>query len=217
MAISRELYQNLINDQQVIITPYNAGDLVNNYYQLHNNGNLRMYETMYAENTTIDTENPPKQTEIAIPKTGYVLEPSRIYYMTLQEIVTSPKYTMNIVPHPDLGQFGLTINCDASSGEQLNVTLTSTHPIKIYPKQVTACLYLEEGDTGTGSVPIGAILAWGGGEIPYGFCICDGSNGSPDLTGQFIRGSTSNREVNATPLLDNGSGIYDLVFIMRYK
>ena len=66
MSISRELYQNLINDQQVIITPYNAGDLVNNYYQLHNNGNLRMYETMYAENTTIDTENPPKQTEIAI-------------------------------------------------------------------------------------------------------------------------------------------------------
>jgi hypothetical protein len=40
-------------------------------------------------------------------------------------------------------------------------------------------------------IPPGAILAWSGtiASIPTGWAICDGTNGTPDLTDQFIRGA----------------------------
>jgi hypothetical protein len=40
-------------------------------------------------------------------------------------------------------------------------------------------------------LPRGAIIMWGGsiGSIPAGWQLCDGSNGSPDLRGQFIAGA----------------------------
>lgn len=42
------------------------------------------------------------------------------------------------------------------------------------------------------SLPIGSILAYAGvlGDIPTGWAICDGSNGTPDLTDSFVMGGT---------------------------
>ena len=40
-------------------------------------------------------------------------------------------------------------------------------------------------------VPIGGIIAWAGAanDLPAGYQLCDGSNGTPDLRNQFIRGA----------------------------
>lgn len=44
---------------------------------------------------------------------------------------------------------------------------------------------------GGGSVPSGVILMWSGSlaTIPAGFVLCDGQNGTPNLSGKFVRGA----------------------------
>jgi hypothetical protein len=47
-------------------------------------------------------------------------------------------------------------------------------------------------DLATGSIPAGVICMWGGllANIPSGWALCDGANGTPDLRAKFIKGST---------------------------
>jgi microcystin-dependent protein len=42
-------------------------------------------------------------------------------------------------------------------------------------------------------MPSGAIVMWSGsaGTVPAGWNICDGANGTPNLVGRFIKGSTA--------------------------
>jgi microcystin-dependent protein len=41
----------------------------------------------------------------------------------------------------------------------------------------------------TNLVPKGVIVAWNSSIAPYGWAICDGTNGTPDLRGKFILGA----------------------------
>lgn len=41
-------------------------------------------------------------------------------------------------------------------------------------------------------VPPGTVVAFSGIEIPEGWALCDGNNGTPDLVDKFIKGGTSN-------------------------
>lgn len=50
----------------------------------------------------------------------------------------------------------------------------------------------KEDDTLKG-VPIGTIVMWNGSTIPTGWAICDGSQGTPDLTGKFIRAASGGK------------------------
>ena len=61
--------------------------------------------------------------------------------------------------------------------------------------QVTADAALVVASQVPGGVPTGVICLWSGlvTEIPSGWAICNGSNGTPDLRGKFVMGSnTSN-------------------------
>lgn len=222
MAISATLLKNLIDDRELIITPYDAGMLKGNYYELSGKDVLYTYDSEYGENVTIDTKNPPKQTSIAIPKNGYILEPNRFYYVPLKETIQCPKYSCEITPSMDIGQYGMSINItngDAFvNGNEIVVMLSAVYPVTIYPNQVLANLTLTASDTGASIVPIGGIIGWVGGTIPYGYCICDGSNGSPDLRNSFIYGSTRTGP-HPGAILKSGIDIapFDLIFIMRYK
>lgn len=69
----------------------------------------------------------------------------------------------------------------------------------------------DTGDTGpqgpagpSGSVPAGVIVMWGGllANIPSGWVLCDGLNGTPDLRDRFIRGAANGANPGAT----GGSG-----------
>ena len=49
-------------------------------------------------------------------------------------------------------------------------------------------------------VPIGGIINWSGAanDLPAGYQLCDGSNGTPDLRDQFIRGAGPVNDVGTT-------------------
>ena len=42
------------------------------------------------------------------------------------------------------------------------------------------------------SVPRGAIIMWSGSDLPTGWALCDGQNGTPDLRDKFILGISEN-------------------------
>jgi len=50
-----------------------------------------------------------------------------------------------------------------------------------------------DGLTGNGTIPVGGIIMWSGtiANIPSGYALCNGSNGTPDLRNRFIVGATS--------------------------
>jgi hypothetical protein len=50
------------------------------------------------------------------------------------------------------------------------------------------------------AIPNGMITMWYGvsGDLPAGWAICNGSNGTPDLRGLFVRGATVNGDIGGT-------------------
>ena len=52
-------------------------------------------------------------------------------------------------------------------------------------------------------LPIGSIIAFHGTTIPNGWFICDGTNGTPDLQGKFIKGGTIEEEGGSEEIILN--------------
>lgn len=52
------------------------------------------------------------------------------------------------------------------------------------------------------ALPVHTIIAWfqTSGQIPAGWAICDGTNGTPDLRGRFLIGVGTVGEVSSTPV-----------------
>ena len=52
--------------------------------------------------------------------------------------------------------------------------------------------------TGIGTVPVGGIIMWSGAtnNVPAGWALCDGLNGTPDLRDRFVLGAGSSFAVN---------------------
>ena len=46
-------------------------------------------------------------------------------------------------------------------------------------------------NSASGGVPSGTIVMWSGSNVPSGWAICNGSNGTPNLTGRFIKAATT--------------------------
>ena len=210
MTISASLLQNLINDGQITITPYDPICLNNNSYIVHNDGLIT-----YCENS--HTQVTPKMNTMVttkIPKKGFYLAPNILYQMKLKESFSSDNYTFNISVCPELATRGLSI----VSNDNGNLSISVTQPVLIYPEQELATLTVDSIDGGVAAVPIGGIIAWYGNKIPYGYCLCDGTNDTPDLTDKFIRGSnTSCSSDDKVSISTRGNSVYNLTFIMRYK
>lgn len=49
-----------------------------------------------------------------------------------------------------------------------------------------------------GVIPLGGILVWTKDSIPDGWAVCDGKNGTPDLSGLFVMGPSDSHPVKST-------------------
>lgn len=79
-------------------------------------------------------------------------------------------------------------------GELCLSTTTGQLWAKINSSTVT-----EITSTGT-NVPVGGIILWSGAvsNIPTGWALCDGTNGTPDLRGRFVVGAGGTYDVDGT-------------------
>lgn len=50
------------------------------------------------------------------------------------------------------------------------------------------------------NVPVGGIIFWSKsqGEVPSGWAVCDGNNGTPDMRGLFVYGAAVDADVNSS-------------------
>ena len=74
---------------------------------------------------------------------------------------------------------------------------------QLLPSTCITGIYNEDGtpwEPPTLNIPSGIIVAWSGSSdnVPEGWHICDGTEGTPDLQGKFILGSSSSHEVGSS-------------------
>lgn len=69
------------------------------------------------------------------------------------------------------------------------------------------------------TIPSGVVVMWSGAStaIPDGFVLCDGNNGTPNLTGKFIVGGTATGATGSIGNVEVGPQIqyYTLCYIMK--
>ncbi len=95
----------------------------------------------------------------------------------------------------------LILNVPATAGDLLKTMTHNTFEVSVYngdlevQGDVTANEFIGGGSqlTGIESVPTGLISMWYGSiaNIPAGYFLCDGTNGTPDLRNKFVMGAGS--------------------------
>lgn len=70
------------------------------------------------------------------------------------------------------------------------------------------------------ALPRGSIIIWTSKDIPNGWAICDGANGTPDMRDKFIIGASNNRDINVigshgVSLEGSGLSFYSVYYIMK--
>jgi len=85
----------------------------------------------------------------------------------------------------------------------VNTTGVANGKILKYDLSTTSWIIADDGGgagSGGGNVAVGSIMIWSGAtnNIPTGWQLCDGTNGSPDLRDKFVVGAGSNYAVDAT-------------------
>ena len=77
----------------------------------------------------------------------------------------------------------------------VNGTLTATNSVKVNAPGVF---------DGYGTIPVGGIIIWHGtpADVPAGWAICDGQNGTPDLRSRFVLGASDKYAMAVTGGVD---------------
>lgn len=91
-----------------------------------------------------------------------------------------------------------------------------------YNNNTVSVICIPDMSTATSEIPAGTIVMYNGtSEIPAGWAICDGTEGTPNLTGNFIKASETAGETGEFIPASSGSSTetpityYSLVFIMK--
>lgn len=192
MALPRHIIEPLIESGKIKIEPFSADNLTNNSYKLHVGKVIKQCSNSdLAANTASDTAKKQVYDTYEIPKGGFVISPRYIYILQLEEKVTTSDYSGQLVPSPDLAAYGVSINISGNITYQLSGTielsLTSTQPVIIYPGNTIAEIYFTPASDGSG-LPVGGIIMWSGSTVPLDWHLCDGEDGTPDLRNRFIVG-----------------------------
>lgn len=192
MALPKARILNLIENNKLTIEPFEEASLNAYGYNVHIGTKVMLAEREDGTNVTIDTAKAPTYTTYDIPDSGFVLDPTKSYYLPLKETIKTDEYSIELVTNSTLVQSGLVIGLSATPipGAEVSTTISvsTDQPLKIYKNYCIANARFTLTDDGGGSIS-GMIVAYSGSEVPYGWLLCDGTNGTPDLRNRFIMGA----------------------------
>lgn len=90
------------------------------------------------------------------------------------------------------------IHADSTSE---NVQINLATPVQTQGTAINKALFdsiQADFDSSAHKIPTGLICMWSGTNVPSGWYLCNGQNGTPDLRDRFIVGSGSNYAIGAT-------------------
>lgn len=102
------------------------------------------------------------------------------------------------------GEVRVHLSADHDSTFQYFLIQAFTDDLIVSRNSPTTTLFKIAGDTGRlsgdGIVPTGVICMWHGSlaNIPSGWVLCDGTNGTPDLRDKFVRGAPASTNPGST-------------------
>lgn len=94
-----------------------------------------------------------------------------------------------IFPQPlnfNLGYHNYYIELLTSMLKFIGTGLTQYSSVKEYVDDRLSAIVAEDEDEPSFAVPIGGIIMWSGDNVPNHYRLCNGKNGTPNLTDQFI-------------------------------
>lgn len=169
----------------------------------------------YGRNTPLDTE--PWENEISFEDLTKKVEAAATIYQNTKTMVLLGIYgsgtdadTNNLEKFalvPYSGEFPESIPFTLDYYYQLRDTIKDLESftkngmdgygsVKEYIDKKLAAT-TDEGEA-PGTIPIGGIIAWSGQTIPDGWAICDGNQGTPNLSGKFILAAGNGRSLGDT-------------------
>lgn len=157
----------------------------------------------------LGTENPlpysvfkSKDVFLEINVNGETLKPRRrIGSVAFAYHASSVQGSQNIFP--DSGNVGIgtiTPNASLEINGQIKLTGGSPGKGKVLASDEDGLASWQPIETVVSSIPKGIIVMWSGSieDIPAGWALCDGQNGTPDIRDRFIVGSGGNYSVGRT-------------------
>ncbi len=152
--------------------------------------NFRIYDALTAGNQ--EWQSGPQSVQISSGIFSVILCPTidwrkKDYYieMEVNSKVLSPREKLTAVPY--------SLHSGTSEGGKVTATGEYSITIGSDKRLIVNSSGVKEvkGTTEYYMVPKGGIIIWSGAanEIPDGWVLCDGNNGTPDLRGRFVLGA----------------------------
>ena len=133
MILSGKEIEREIKSGNIVINPFNPGQVNPNSYNLTLHNELLVYE-----DDILDMKKPNPTKKLIIPKEGLLLEPNKLYLGRTKEFTTTSKYVPMLEGRSSTGRLGLCIHVTAGFGDigfagYWTLEIYCIHPLIIYP------------------------------------------------------------------------------------
>lgn len=120
--------------KEIVIEPYNQGQLNPNSYNLRLHNELLVYE-----NNVLDMKSENKAKKLIIPPEGLVLQTGKLYLGRTVEYTKTEGYVPMLEGRSSIGRLGLFVHITAGFGDVgfsgfWTLEMFCVQPIKIYPE-----------------------------------------------------------------------------------
>jgi len=146
-----EIAKKVAQGKEIIITPFDAGRVGPNSYDLRLNDVLEVYDI--PEGGFLDMKKPETTRKIVIPPEGFVLQPGQLYLGSTLEYTETHGYVPMLEGRSSVGRLGVSIHVTAGFGDvgfsgYWTLEIHTLHPVKIYPFERICQIYYHkiEGD-----------------------------------------------------------------------
>lgn len=133
MILTGPQIESAVQGGDIVIRPFRKRQLEPNSYDFRLGNRCCVYAIK-----TLDAAKENKTRTFVIPKTGFVLQPDRIYLVNTEETMGSTCYVPIIRGRSSVGRLGIFIDItadliDLGSINQWTLQMHAVHPVRVYP------------------------------------------------------------------------------------